>query len=278
MKHSHLLLLSAQDSDMRIFGIPGTGGKGDCFRMMADMLGDTCAMYGLHMMGIHKGETPLNNIIDVAAQNIKWVQALQPEGPYRFIGHSFGSYVAYEMARQLELDGYEVEFTAIMDEQVELVSVMPPHLTPAEFVLDLAAGYFDWVKLIQQPYTWDASLKEELEHLPATAMTAVIAAHLKTLFPDKKQTIERVSRLINVRVYNAPMTYLPPGKINAPVIIFRADDSEWGVVDDTLEWCHYTDNIRVYKVPGDHQTILDTENVKVLAGFLKQEIRMPVVR
>jgi acetoacetyl-CoA synthetase len=42
---------------------------------------------------------------DLALYYLKEVRALQPHGPYHFLGYSFGGLIAFEMARQVHRKG-----------------------------------------------------------------------------------------------------------------------------------------------------------------------------
>ncbi|MGZ5017294.1 MAG: thioesterase domain-containing protein [Methylobacter sp.] len=52
---------------------------------------------------------------DLASHYIKELQQVQPEGPYYLAGFSFGGVIAYEMARQLQENGYRVNLVALLD-------------------------------------------------------------------------------------------------------------------------------------------------------------------
>lgn len=51
----------------------------------------------------------------MAACYIKAMQAVQPLGPYILVGHSFGSWVAFEMAKQVQEKGHEIALLAVID-------------------------------------------------------------------------------------------------------------------------------------------------------------------
>ena len=54
-------------------------------------------------------------IQQMAAHYIGEVKAVQPRGPYRLLGTSFGGLVTYEMALQLQQSGEQVEFLGMVD-------------------------------------------------------------------------------------------------------------------------------------------------------------------
>ena len=63
------------------------------------------------------GKRPRQNLTveEMAAQYLKEIRALQPQGPYYFGGSSFGGTVAYEMAQQLRAAGEAVGLLAFFD-------------------------------------------------------------------------------------------------------------------------------------------------------------------
>ncbi|NUT92869.1 MAG: AMP-binding protein, partial [Saccharothrix sp.] len=55
------------------------------------------------------------SVAEMAASYVRHVRAIQPEGPYRVLGASFGGLVAHEMAVQLTEAGETVELVALLD-------------------------------------------------------------------------------------------------------------------------------------------------------------------
>ncbi|MFM6073373.1 MAG: thioesterase domain-containing protein, partial [Dolichospermum sp.] len=85
------------------------------FYGLARYLGADQPFYGLRSLGLVPGEKPLTGMAEIAANHIQAIQKIQPQGPYKLAGHSFGGKVAFEIARQLHEQGQEVAFLAIMD-------------------------------------------------------------------------------------------------------------------------------------------------------------------
>lgn len=71
--------------------------------------------YGIQPLGLAENEDIHTSIEEIAAHNIEAIQSVQPRGPYYIGGHCAGSWVAYEMALQLEQMGEEVAYLAIVD-------------------------------------------------------------------------------------------------------------------------------------------------------------------
>jgi len=110
-----LVPIQTQGSQPPLFAIPGVGGNVLSLRPLSDALGNTQPFYGLQAVGVDGSTPPLNSVEDTAQANIAALQAIQPTGPYRLIGHSYGGVVAYEMTRLLLEQGEEIEFLILLD-------------------------------------------------------------------------------------------------------------------------------------------------------------------
>src|SRR5262249_59782254 len=55
------------------------------------------------------------SVEQTAQANIAALKTVQPSGPYRLVGHSYGGVVAYEMARILLEQGEEISSLTLVD-------------------------------------------------------------------------------------------------------------------------------------------------------------------
>jgi len=91
------------------------GGHVVCYRELAVQLAFEQPVYALQPRGVQDGQAPIPSLEAMAAHYVEAVRGLWPGGPYRLGGWSFGGVVAFEMARQLEDAGAEVELVALFD-------------------------------------------------------------------------------------------------------------------------------------------------------------------
>jgi thioesterase domain-containing protein len=61
------------------------------------------------------GEEPHHTIEDMAADYVREIRTILPEGPYYISGFCFGGMVAYEMARLLEMEGKQVALLVLFN-------------------------------------------------------------------------------------------------------------------------------------------------------------------
>src|SRR6266498_3379540 len=116
-----------------IFGIPGAGGMVLSLQPLARALGTKQPFYGLEHVGLDGTTSPLASVEQTAQANIAAVRKVQARGPYRFIGHSYGGVVAYEMARILLEQGEEIASLTLLDSVAPwVVQAEPPQDEAAE--------------------------------------------------------------------------------------------------------------------------------------------------
>jgi len=82
---------------------------------LARYLGPAQPFYGLQAKGLD-GRGPFHTFIeDMAADYIKEIRELQPEGPYYLGGYCMGGTIAFEMAQQLLKQGQTIGLLAMFD-------------------------------------------------------------------------------------------------------------------------------------------------------------------
>ncbi|WP_149551252.1 non-ribosomal peptide synthetase [Streptomyces marokkonensis] len=71
-------------------------------------------VYGLQSRGMDGSPLP-RSVAEAAAEHIERMRKVQPNGPYRLVGYSFGGIVVHEMAARLQEAGETVELLAVLD-------------------------------------------------------------------------------------------------------------------------------------------------------------------
>jgi amino acid adenylation domain-containing protein len=125
---SSLVSIESRGSKRPLFCIHPVGGNILEYYPLSAYLGLEQPMYGLQSLGLDGVQVPLNRIEDMAAHYISEIQTVQPHGPYLLVGYSFGSLVAFEIARQLDLQGETVSLLALLDNEAPSLSQIRPSL------------------------------------------------------------------------------------------------------------------------------------------------------
>lgn len=110
-----LVPMQPRGSKPPLFLIPPSGGSVFRFAELAGQLGGGQPVYGLEPLGNDDRHQPMDRVEDMASAYLREIRELQPTGPYLLAGICFGSFVAWEMARQLSQRGAQVDLVAIVD-------------------------------------------------------------------------------------------------------------------------------------------------------------------
>jgi amino acid adenylation domain-containing protein len=259
------------------FCVPGTGGSVVYLRELARALGKyDRPFYGFQSAGLDGRTGPLDSVEQLAAANVAALLESQKEGPYFLGGHSFGSWVALEMAHQLKRQGREVALLTILDTAA-----------PAERDLSALAVRNDtqWLVavagMLQHFFGKTVSLNLEAlegldwpERLDRFAQSLIDA---KIIPADADR--EEVRGLVGVYKSQAQMRYRPePPFPLLDVVLLRAAEPLADFVDgipeamkkdETWGWGEYVRGaVQVERVPGDHLTMMTRPHCDALAERL----------
>ncbi len=244
---SSLVPIQPHGSRPPFFCVHGIGGTVLRFRDLARYLGNEHALYGLQAKGLDGKQACASSVEEMAADYIRDIQQVQPQGPYFLGGYSFGGMVALEMAQQLRAQGDEVALVALLD-------TFPGRpMSSSELLL----------KLLRMP------VKEKISYSIARARR--FATYLqrrlgRQLPPD----------LLKVRqaCYLAESRYVP--KIyTGRITVFRPSTKSLRSVHDAMggwnEWC--AGGVEIHEISGRHDNMFFEPNVTILAEKLSECLR-----
>lgn len=259
------------------FCVHPAGGDVLCFFPLARHLGPDQPFYGLQARGLEDEHDPFPTIEEMAAAYIEELRRVQPAGPYRLGGWSFGGLAAFEMARQLRAAGQEVALLAVIDTGPGVPEWMPldpsfvDETDPSRQLL-VAAEYLKGLRGV------DLGLHlEDLSGHSADEQIRLFVDRLqRTGVMHAEDSLGQVRRLLrvyrtNVHAYRAYRPRPYPG----PVTVLRAaSEAAPAEAPADLGWSAFTPlPATVREVPGDHVTLLAEPNVRVLAETLRSCLR-----
>ncbi|WP_435059483.1 amino acid adenylation domain-containing protein [Streptomyces sp. bgisy060] len=124
-----LLPLSTRGTHRPLFCVhPGTG-VGWAYAGLARHLGDDQPLYALQARALSELDHRPSSVEEMADDYLEWIRQVQPWGPYRLLGWSYGGLVAHAMAVRLREAGERVELLALLDVHQTgpgSTSVLPP--------------------------------------------------------------------------------------------------------------------------------------------------------
>jgi thioesterase domain-containing protein/acyl carrier protein len=265
---SPLVKIQPGGSKRPFFCVPGSGGNVIYFYHLARHLGSDQPFYGLQARGLDGEQMPHTQVEDMAAYYIEALQTVQPQGPYFLGGHSFGSFVAFEMALQLLHQGQEVAMLAILDTPAPVSTNKPVEVEhddddDARYLTDLAMT-------IEQLVGKNLSVSyEDLQPLAPNEQLNYILERLKTVnvFPPEAK-LSQLRGLVQVFKANHQTHYVPHEVYPNQITVFPA--SEQFCDDPAMGWDKVSSEpVQIYSVPGDHLTMMTEPHVRVLAEKLR---------
>ncbi len=230
------------------------------YHALASALAVSCPIYGLRAPGLEEGEEPVDSIPELAAIYLRELRELpSPRHPWRLAGWSFGGAVAYEMARQAESAGEEVDLLALID------TCLPGEAAAGELVLDsmLRIGRFFF------------QIEEEalagLDERAACELMLGRGRELQLVSPS--MTVDALARQLRVVGAHARALadYRPAGTVGAGLVLFLADRGSQ--VTDPDRWQRHTrGGLAVVQVPGPHHDMTFPPAVSDLAVALARAL------
>jgi thioesterase domain-containing protein len=111
---SPLVLLKAGRKVTPIYLFHGLDGSIDKFAELVKHIESDNPIYGIQAKGVDGLQEPFDRVEDMARYYMSTIMAIQPHGPYVFIGYSFGGLVAFELARLLSERGEKIALLAMV--------------------------------------------------------------------------------------------------------------------------------------------------------------------
>ncbi|WP_413207458.1 alpha/beta fold hydrolase [Rhodospirillum sp. A1_3_36] len=176
-RESPLVGMRTQGTRSPFFCIHALLGSTFHYFALANLLSEDQPFYALQAPGL-EGGAGLKRIEDFAAFYLPFIREVQPRGPYRIGGYSFGGLVAYEIARQLSAQGEEVSHLVIFGTDVPVSQSLPKLFTAVEFASRFGE---DALKNLVMPFfSYDKRIEVEQGAGASTyspALVRVVTAH-----------------------------------------------------------------------------------------------------
>ncbi|GAB7531348.1 hypothetical protein PS3A_37600 [Pseudomonas sp. 3A(2025)] len=261
---------SGQADHQPVFCVPGAGDSITSFIGLTDALGPQWPVYGLQPRGLDGASVPHSRVEAAAQFYVQVIEQVYPHGPVNLIGHSFGGWVAYAMAAELQARGRTVASLTLIDSE--------------------APG---GQGIAGRPYTTTAALQRLIEALQlASNKTLGIDPQAFSEADDDTQLRLLHEGLVRAgvlsrhsaasamhgpaRTYATALRtlYRPQQRYTGPVRLVLVDDPVLDTAGNQREqaamlagWQREAAQLSVWYGPGNHFTILKTPNVYSLAAW-----------
>jgi thioesterase domain-containing protein len=201
----------------------------------------------------------------MATRLVRMIREVQPAGPYRVAGWSFGGVLAYEVALQLVGQDQVVEFVGMFDSYHPARAGAGLHDVAQEHALLLHA--------LRMAEPAEASGRVESDEASVATgdvdlETFVARCHEKGLLPGHV-TVEQARRMRErLRNHQRALREYSPQLLPVAVHLFPAQQS--ADPDPSRGWQAIlpANQLQVTPVPGTHQSMMRPPNAETLGGAL----------
>ncbi len=272
---SPLVALQPHGSRPPFFCIHPPDGSIAYYRLLAQYIGQDQPVYGVQARATPVSGDAALGLEDLATTYARDIRAFQPEGPYTLGGYSAGGMLAFEIARQLRVQGQTVALLVLFDTLCPGVAMerpAPPYAPPLRDKLSYHAAI--WVGL--RPRDKLAYVQERARGIGRRVAlhnrARGIGRHAAALWAPRRRVesvqgttsnVESVQgatgNVVGAPAPRAPQPYVPRAYPGAVTIFLGAQTQRDAPdqVDPRLRWRQLArDGLETHWFPGDHYAIM----------------------
>lgn len=297
-KHQPLMSINKKGNKTPIFCTPPVGGYSLGYNDLSKILGNDQPFYGFVARGLDGTDEPYKSVEETALSYIKEIKKIDPNGPYIIGGYSFGAKVAYEIAFQLEKEGYEINRLFIFDSP-------SPDIDNFDYSSLYPSSYKDWLLLMSRLFnrlSQDNDSKQISLSINDFDGLQTKEEQLKIFYDKLKDvgedfTFDQVRGNIDVYIHNSLLAYSARGKIiKSPITLIKCGiehESLYSKKSDNnfneffrerrdkpdFGWGDFTANIvSVHQIECTHFDLLEQPYVRQLSLIVKNTLVNPITK
>jgi len=276
-----------------LFFVHGIGGSVMQFTAVTREIDGTMPVYGIEARGITGAAPPRETVAEIALAYNAAIRKIQPCGPYRLAGYSFGGVVAHEMAIQLQRSGCDIGLLALIDSyshpahwplnlRLAVLGQRFRHRLVLSEGIGGALRYLLWrsaLFILRMMHRWKIApdsitnlAKRELTRLqPSSGRHSLHPLQRRTGRFDPPEGLPAFLRHMQ-EVHEAALLRHQPGRFEGRINFIRAGTSLWYPPDPAPLWRHLAARFDIITVPGEHLELIGSKAGGVgaaLSGLLE---------
>ncbi|MER8073186.1 amino acid adenylation domain-containing protein [Streptomyces sp. NPDC094034] len=265
-----LFPLRRQGSDSPLFCVHPVAGLSWCYVGLLKELPADLPIYGLQSRGVGGGE-PAATVEEMAVEYAQIIRSVQPDGPYRLLGWSFGGLVAHAVAEELQKQ-QEVGLLAVVDAYPpsSQASVVEDDRQSLIRALAEAAGLAlpEEVAVGADAVGVDA---EGVSHL----LEAYAADQMGEVARSLDIDVDQAAGLIDVIENNRRLARsLTPGVVEGDLLFFRAGVDNLMPMTGREAWTpHVTNGVDEHVIECDHVGMMQPEPLEHIGRILRDRLK-----
>ncbi|MBZ5610762.1 MAG: amino acid adenylation domain-containing protein, partial [Acidobacteriia bacterium] len=243
------------------FCVHGMGGPVISLRHLGQCLGADQPTFGVQAVGLDGKQAPHATVEDMASHYVREMRTIQPAGPYYLGGWSFGGVVAFEMAQQLRASGETVALVALFDSSV--TRYLPAGQSPGH-KLQVLKSHISF----HSAQLWQLPFRQRISYCRSLLSRRWNNAALRWKYAGLEQELPVLYDVLEVQMV-AALNYHPNPYDSKLTLLRSVYSKNIHKGSRTLGWELLTPHaVEVLDVPGDHNSMLQPPNVRILADKL----------
>jgi hypothetical protein len=220
---------------------------------LSEYLGIEQPFYGFFHYG-SEGEKIFHRSVEAFAKDyITQLQRIIPNGPYYLGGVSFGGFIAFEMATQLQNQGFDVPVLILIDCKV------PSFREPLDAPNVFSKMFLQFYNFSKGKYYWGFHLARKIYYEYLLSFKGKL--HTKNRNYYIMGTYGEISR-----------RYKPGTKYNGDILLFRTTQNRSHY--KYLGWDTLCNNTNMVLLEGNHQTIYHSlESFNILSKNISESLQ-----
>ena len=273
---SHSSLVSIQKGQAEnapLYCIPGAGGSiGGLLRLTA-YFDNTMPIFGVVPRGLEDDSVPHTTVEAAANYYVNALCDPKKHQSYCLMGHSYGGWVAIELAHRLVALGQTVESVILLD-------VAPPskrlEKNQSHSRLSALARLIELLEM-QAAKSFNLCADEMITWPETRQMETLLQKMKETKLMPETTGLEDIRRMVHLFIINANTSYSPSNMYKGKVLLVQAvDNQDISTLDQNKQdWGKYLLNFDKIVAKGDHMSMMEQPNVVDLAvriqHFLSRE-------
>ncbi|SMC25109.1 Thioesterase domain-containing protein [Andreprevotia lacus DSM 23236] len=261
------------------FCVPGAGASVFDFLPLASAMGSQVAVHGLQSRGMDGNLLPFGNIEAAVQVHLREIERVAPRQPLHLVGHSFGGWVAFELALRLQAQGRIVRSLTLLDSEAPGLSSRVGHEYSRVEALMLLVWLYEQAS--GQPLELTAEQFETAGHagqlqLLHRQLVKVGLMPARSVPEHLRGTLRSFEAAIRTR-------YQPVGTFNgvARLVLVRGSnefgDSATRRMQQAFEgWQNLAPGLELRIEKGNHVTLLKSPHIDSVAHWMKTDVPNPV--
>ena len=266
-----LMCLQTGTGPSSLYCIPGAGASIVDFVPLSTHMGRSVALHAFQPRGLDGEQLPRTTVEATARAYVRELQASCPRGDVHLVGHSFGAWIAFEMALQMQAAGRPpARLTLIDSEPPGIHTRIGREYGRVDALCELVALYEEASQQDMRLSRADFEKSAATDHMQLLHSRMIAAGLLPPRSSSEllKGTIACFEAALRTR-------YQPATQYQGTVqLILASGRSASGtsrrLPNDVLTsgWAALVDRLSTHVTSGNHMTMLDAPHVQAIATLL----------